>query len=162
MYCFTRLAASALCLAALVTLGATACDAAPEGPLLFRDTAPQPATPPPDGPRLVRARYVEVDFGVLGGENPAPATAPATILLNLFPDATLTAERDSAQPTGTGRGLIWTGHLVGVPGSAVTLVAEDGVLVGNVQAADRFYEVRYAGDGLHRIAETNPRTFGPD
>ena len=58
--------------------------------------------------------------------------------------------------------MIWTGHLQGVQASTATLVAEEGVLVGNVQAAVRFYEVRYAGDGLHRIAETNPRAFGPD
>ena len=73
-----------------------------------------------------------------------PLEAPATVLLNLFPDATFIAERDGAQATSTGGGLVWTGHLQGVPASTATLVAEDGVLVGNVQAADRFYEVRYA------------------
>jgi hypothetical protein len=156
-----QFAATALLLAAALTVGATACEASADGPLLFRDPPRQPATPP-DAPGVVRARYVEVDFGVLGGENPSPANVPATLRLNLFPDATFTVERDGAQAAGAGRGVVWIGHAQGIPNSAVTLVVEDGVLVGNVQAAGHYYEVRYAGDDLHTVTERNPRTFGPD
>src|SRR3954452_3885199 len=134
MYRLTRVLATVLLLVVWSGLGVAACDATIEGAPLFRETTRQPAAAPPEAPRVVRARYAEVDFGVLGGDNPAVASAPATVLLNLFPDASFIAERDGAQATSTGGGLVWTGHLQGVPASTATLVAEDGVLVGNVQA----------------------------
>ncbi|HLH22795.1 MAG TPA: hypothetical protein VK066_09745 [Chloroflexota bacterium] len=157
-----RLAVTTALSAVVVGMGPAMGGAAPENPPLFRDVAAPPSTPPPAAPRIVRSRYVAVDFDALGGAQPTPATAPSSVVLNLFPDATFTAQRDSVQPTPAGGGIIWTGHLQGVPNSAVTLVAEDGVLVGNVEADGRYYEVRYAGDGLHTVAETTPRAFGPD
>lgn len=162
MHLSTRLAASALLLAALLALGTTARDAAADGPPLFRDTTHLPARPLPDSPPVLRARYVEVDFGALGGENPTPASAPTSLLLNLFPDATFVVERDSVQPTSSGRGVIWTGHLQGRADSAVTLVAEGGVLAGTVSGSGHEYNVAYAGDRLHVVQEINPGAFPPD
>jgi hypothetical protein len=162
MHFSSCLAAVALLLAAWLTLGTGPGDATADGRPLFLDPTGPPTLPLPDAPRILRARYVEVDFGALGGEPLEAASASSSVQLNPFPDATFAAERDRAEPTGSGHGVIWTGHLAGVPNSAVTLVAEDGVLVGNVQAAGQYYEVRYAGEGLHTVAETNPRAFGPD
>ena len=45
--------------------------------------------------------------------------------------------------------------------SAVTLVSEGGVLVGNVQVGNRFFQIRYAGDGVHAIQEVNSSLY-PD
>ena len=158
----TRLAVGAATLAAVFVLGGSAFGAVEDATPLFREAPPPPGVPPlPESPRILRSRYVAVDFDVLGGIDARAASAPATVLLNLFPDTTFSAERDRAEATSSG-GLIWTGHRRGVPDSTVTLVAEDGVLVGNVQADGRFYEVRYVGDGVHRVTETNPAAFGPD
>ncbi len=158
----TRLAATTLLLAATFTAGAVGCEATANPPPLFRETARQPAAPPPDSPRVLRARYVEVDFSALGGENLAPASAPARLLLNLFPDVVLVAERNDVQPTATGRGFIWTGHVEGAPASVVTLVAEDGVVAGRINAGGALYTIGYAGDGVHIVRELNAEAFPPD
>jgi hypothetical protein len=157
-----RLAVSAVLTAVLLTTGGTACGAAGDGTPLFRDTPRPPTAPPADPQPVLRSRYVEVDFDALAGANPTPANAPATLLLNLFPDATFTAERDSTEPTSSGHGVIWTGHLQGAPDSAVTLVAEDGVLAGTIRGGGHSYNVAYAGDGVHVLREINPGGFPPD
>ena len=162
MYRLTRVLASVLLLVVWSALGVAARDATIEGAPLFRETS----TPARRGParRLRASCALAMPKSILAcwAAIIPCGSAPATVLLNLFPDATFIAERDGAQATSTGAGMIWMGHLQGVPADTATLVAEDGVLVGNVQTTDRFYEVRYACDGLHRIAETNPRAFGPD
>src|SRR5207249_99419 len=65
-----------------------------------------------------------------------------------------------SSPTSTGRGSIWVGRVDGV-NSRVTLVAEDGVLSGNVNVAGATYQVRYAG-GAHVIREVDQRMYPPD
>src|SRR5207237_10570536 len=109
---------SAPLVVALLAAAGVACGAAPDGSPLFRDAAREPAAPPADSPRVLRSRYVEVDFDALGGASAGPASMPATLLLNLFPDATFVAERDHAEPTSSGRGAVWAGHLQGAPGSS--------------------------------------------
>jgi hypothetical protein len=157
----TRVGAATALLAVVLVVGVAGCGAAAQPAPLFREPPRQPAASLPESPRILRSRYVEVDFDTLGGVNATVASTPSTLQLNLFPDATFITERDGAEATSTG-GVIWTGRLQGVVSSAVTLVSEGGVLVGNVQADRRYYEVRYAGDGLHTVAETNPAVFGPD
>ncbi|HEY7063413.1 MAG TPA: hypothetical protein VII06_18185 [Chloroflexota bacterium] len=157
-----HLAASTALVAGLLAMGGAACGAAAEGAPLFRDAARPPTAPPAAAPPVVRSRYVEVDFDALGGVNASPAATAASVRLNLFPDASYLAERDGAEPTSSGRGVIWRGHLQGVPDSTVTLVAEDGVLAGDVRGAGHVYAVRYVGDGVHAVQEINAGAFPPD
>lgn len=131
---------------------------------LFVDTTRQPdiATVGRD-PAVVRVRYVAVNLAALGGLKPAPgARAPAVadaLTLDLFPPAAyplapvvLGVVRERTAPTSSGRGLIWYGRVAGQPASQVTLVAEDGVLVGNIRVGTTAaYQVRYAGNGVHVI-----------
>jgi hypothetical protein len=166
------LAALGLCVvAALLAPYLPAPPAAAQGGL-FVPTARQPdlATLGRD-PAVVRARYVAVNLAALGGLKPAPgARAPAVadaLTLDLFPTAAyplapvvLGVVREHTAPTSSGRGLIWYGRVAGQPASQVTLVAEDGVLVGNIRiGTTAAYQVRYAGNGVHVIYEVDPRRY---
>ena len=46
--------------------------------------------------------------------------------------------------------------------SQVTLIVEDGVLVGNLRVPGGSYEVRYLANGLHAVYQINPAAFPPD
>ena len=162
MHALVRLLASSAALACLLAVGSAACGALDGEAPLFRDTTRQPAVAPPDAARLLRSRDVEVDFDALGGTNPRASAAPQTVLLNLFPDATYVAVRDSVAPTSAGRGVIWSGYLEGMAGSSVMLAVEDGVLAGTVAVGPRRYQVRYAGNGVHVVSEFDPGAFPRD
>jgi len=137
-------------------------DASATAELLFDEAARLPPAPPPPSQRLLHRRYVEVNFDALGGRDATAATATTRVILNFFPDALFTAERDRVEPTSSGHGFIWIGHLQGLPGSTVTLVAEDGVLVGNINGCGRTFNVVYVGNDVHLVGEINQGVFPPD
>ena len=56
----------------------------------------------------------------------------------------------------------WSGHIEGVQRSQVTLVAEDGVMVGNIRVADSFFQVRYAGADVHVVQQIDESRFPRD
>jgi hypothetical protein len=116
-------------------------------------------------PTIVRSRIVDVNFDVLGkasnGADLQSATA-RSVTLNLFPDVTLTAQRDYVEQTNSPTDFVWTGHVQGADHSQVTLVSYGGVLVGNIRIGlDQHYQVRYAGKGHHVIYQINQTLF-PD
>ncbi len=121
----------------------------------------------------LRRRPVVVDFdrllapqGASRGADVSGRGAAAVaerLTLNLFPDVALDAVLDRALRNASGS-LTWAGHVVDAPLSAVTLVSRDGVMVGDIQVADRLYRVRPAGeeigvDGLHLVEEVDATTF---
>lgn len=129
------------------------------------------STRQPDGgavPReVVRQRFVEVNLPVL--DSAARGGAGSILTLNLFntagplfPEVSLTATRDRVQPTSSGQGLIWTGRVPGDAGSQVTLVAEKGVMAGDVLAGGRLFHIASTSSGAHVIYEIAPGAFPPD
>jgi len=95
---------------------------------------------------VVRNRYVGVDLGILMAAAPGRA-----IGLNLFDDVFLTAIVDSVEASGASSTL--TGHLSDIDGSTVTIVANEGVVIGSITAATAQYQIRYAGNGVHAVRE---------
>jgi hypothetical protein len=163
-----RVSAGSLALAALVVLllpTEASSSAAPSQDQagLFTDAAQSGAVTLAKSPTTVRYRVVEINSAVLSGMN-RPSSGPGTeLLLNLFPDVSLTAVRDRLEPASSPQGFIWIGHVRGMEQSSeVTLVVTDGIVVGNIRNGDRFYEVRYLGNGVHAVIEVDPRRFGPD
>src|SRR5579884_4487016 len=136
---------------------------------LFSDTTGQPALADGAfGRAVVRNRYVDVNFPQLDAAVRTPASQSSALQMNLFPfvsnlfpDVSITAVRDRVEATRSGQGVIWLGRAQGVADSAITLVSEGGVLVGNIQVGNRFYQIRYAGNGVHAIQEVNSRLY-PD
>src|SRR3954463_3692731 len=158
-----RIGAYAACLALLVALvggaiiparGGAATPAQQGGLLTHAAAAAGPSAGAAPNPRVLRSRSVNVNLGML-------ASGSGAVQLNLFPDMTVTAMRESSTPTSTGRGSVWVGRVDGVNNSRVTLVAEDGVLSGNVNVAGANYEIRYAG-GAHLIRQVAQGLYPPD
>jgi hypothetical protein len=129
-----------------------------QAPPLFDDAAPPAGHSVPSDPAILRARYVTVRLALLG----SPPGAAETLDLNPFPGISLTAVRDDVVPTSSGQGFVWLGHVLAPEPNRVALVVEDGVMAGNVRAGSAFYQVRYAGEGIHLVYEIDPRAFGPD
>jgi hypothetical protein len=133
-----------------------------QAPALFDDAAPPAGPGVPSDPAIFRARFVTVRFALLAGPPGSAPGAAETLDLNPFPGVALTAVRDDVVPTSSGQGFVWLGHVLGPEPNRVALVVEDGVMAGNVRAGSAFYQVRYAGEGVHLVYEIDPRAFGPD
>jgi hypothetical protein len=126
---------------------------------LLLDTTRVGTLVPGGAPSVLRSRFVEVDLDRLRG---GPAGPPDRLMLNLFPDTVLEAVRDRVEPASAGTGFVWIGRIDGAATSEVMLSVGDGVLVGNVRADDRAYQIRDAGGGVHAVYEIDPGTFPPD
>jgi hypothetical protein len=108
----------------------------------------------------VRRRRAHVDFEALLRRGPSstspdvraePAEA-SSVQLDLFDDVSLIAHK-SRVVHRPGARYTWFGHIPGIANSSVVLVVQDGVLVGNVMAGSRMYQVRFVGVGMHEVRE---------
>lgn len=99
---------------------------------------------------IPRSRSAELRPGVLarlqgGGE--------AALTLNLFADARFQLRVERSRRLGPER-QAWSGRLVGIPDSRVTMVLSDGTLAAAVHAADRgTFEIRPTEPGAYVVRE---------
>jgi hypothetical protein len=104
-----------------------------------------------------RGRVVHVNWNALD-------QGTEEIVLNLFEDVRLTAQRQRVEPSVTG-GFTWVGRLDGDPAGRVTLAVQDGVLSGSVYRYGRAWAViRYAGvaaGDLYQVLELDPNVPEP-
>jgi hypothetical protein len=114
---------------------------------LFTNAPGAPAIDTSRETGVVRNRYVGVDLAILTAAAPGRA-----ISLNLFDDTLFTAVVDGVETSGPGSATI-TGHLDGLDGSTVMIVANEGVVVGSITAGKAQYQIRYAGNGVHAVRE---------
>ena len=146
-------------------MGASAIAAPPsEGSYLFSDSAIEGGLEIAGDPTIVRTRFVNVNFDLLGGADALPrdlSNVGDLVVLNLFDDVVFTAALDRVEPNRSG-GYSWIGHLEGVEHSQVILVVKDGLMAGNIAPPGAFYQVRYAGSGVHAIHEINQSAFPPE
>lgn len=114
---------------------------------------------------IVRSRLVDIDFGLLGGAD-TPLADPSewrlgTIVeLNLFDDATFLAMLDHVERNASGT-YSWVGHIASEPMSSVSLVVNDGTLVGNVTTSRRTYQIRPAGS-TYIVHQTDQSQYPPE
>jgi hypothetical protein len=112
-------------------------------------------------PTIIRSRFVNINFGLLAGLD-APPDAPIEktdlIEMNLFEDATFLAVFDRGEMNAP-NSFTWMGHLQGIDHSHVTLVYKEGIMSGNITMPQAFYQVRYAGSGVHAIRQISQREF---
>lgn len=112
-------------------------------------------TQPAEEEWVIRTRGVKIDPAALRVE---PGT---TITVELFEDVVrrVVLERRE-QPSETA--VVWHGTLEGEPGSAVTLVLNGEVLIGNISTmAGRHFQIRYLEAGVHYVQEVD-RSRYPD
>ncbi len=133
-------------------------DATAQSAGIFKDAAAKGSAGPRTRPAMGRSRLVTVDLSPFSSPQ---AREAATLALNLFPDATFTGVRDSARSLPLG-GVVWVGHLRGVPNGYVTLVVSGGVMAGNISMPGASYEVRYAGGRAHTVYKVDYAGYPPE
>ena len=115
-------------------------------------------------PTILRGRAVQINFDALSGTT-ATATESArpaqTVRLNLFDDAVFVATLDRVDGKFPDT-FVWTGHIDTVPKSQVTLSVNGKVMQGSITLVDKFYQVGFAGNGLHAVYQVNQAAFPHD
>lgn len=132
---------------------------------LFVEVVASPENVPSD-PTIARARVVGVNFDAFNGQTSTTSgsmTVADRISLNLFRDALLVADLDSADGdmNTPGQRLTWSGHLAGSPDERVVLVAGDGTLAGSLQTHHGVYEIRYLAPFYHAVVQVNQGENAP-
>jgi hypothetical protein len=98
---------------------------------------------------------VRVDLDVLIDVRPGE-----TLTVHLFDDVALDIVLEQKETTGSG-GVSWSGRVVAVEGSQVTLVIGGGQLAGNIVLPKAHYRIRHLREEVHVIHEIDPAAF-PD
>jgi hypothetical protein len=115
-------------------------------------------------PTIFRSRVVRINWDRMNYPDGTDRNQPVRanrIVLNLFEDVTLNAVLDRWEDRSTAS-FNWSGHIEGAPRSQVTLVVEDGVMVGNLRVADSHFQIRYLGADLHVVQQIDESRFPPD
>jgi peptidyl-Asp metalloendopeptidase len=125
----------------------------------------------PAEPQVLRKKVVNVNFALLCDleknsiEAAARGKAPSTALtLNLFDDVTLIARIHTIEPTKSG-GFSGVGYIEGSPGSETVMVVTGDIMSLNVNIPgtagepNRFFQVRYQQDGIHKVQEIDQTQF---
>ncbi len=127
---------------------------------LFRDASPAAGSPTraPEH-RALRSRMVVVDVDRMSSGRQVMSTrdVPATLPLNLLPDATFEAVLDRIDRTVSG--FVWVGHLRGIQESSVTLAVDSGVVAGSVVTRYAAYTIRHVGGDLHVIEQVDQSAY---
>lgn len=126
---------------------------------LFSDGGAYDVNARPLESHQVRARYVNVNIGMLFGVNGkqlGKGSLPE-IKLSLFENASYTGRVTRAW---TDRwGSYWTGRLNGVPGGFFYLTVVDGAFMAHVASPRGVYEVAYTPEGQYRAIQIDQSKF---
>jgi hypothetical protein len=134
---------------------------------LFTDAGDIQGLGVPDDPTIIRARFVNVNFDLLGDVKKADAPpgqvsgVSEQLNLNLFDDVNFTAILEQAKANWTGS-YSWIGHLDGVEYGDVVLVFREGIMTGTIMTPGGVYEVRPVGGDVHAIYQIDQSAFPPE
>ncbi len=109
---------------------------------------------------VIRSRFVKVNLQILPQSCKLDEGHSDYLELNLFDDVFLRAivQRIDRNKNGS---LSWTGRIEGVEKGQAILVYKDGLVAGNISVPGGFYQVRWAGSGIHAIYELDHSKFQP-
>jgi hypothetical protein len=114
---------------------------------------------------VVRDKFVTVKFHLIENTGSIPSqlggSSAAELALNLFDDANYTAVLERVTPTSAG-GYVWSGRIAESETSQVILAVNQGRLAANIAVPPAFYQVRYAGNGVHVIYQIDQSAFPPE
>jgi hypothetical protein len=89
--------------------------------------------------------------------SPAISSRSSSLVFNLFDDLTVTGVLQQATSPGPGRNVL-QGQVMGEAGSYFLLACESNVMAGTIFLPHRGnFKIQYAGSGLHRITEIDPK-----
>jgi hypothetical protein len=135
---------------------------APQGPArLFAGAPPRGASARAARPSAMRSRTVTIDPDAWPAtQRDDPRTAPASLLLNLFDDASYTADLERIERTASG--FAWVGRVRGRPLSSVTLASTGDAMAGSVIMPGAAYSIRSGADGAIEIIQVDTSKLPPD
>jgi hypothetical protein len=121
---------------------------------IFTETARAASLVAAAPPRVRRQRRVEIDFTRVG-------PSAERIVLNLFRDVCVIAQRERASDLGGGQ-VQWEGRAPGTPPGTATLVIDGALMVGTIRIGPDVYEIRYLGEGVHVVTDVDLSKFPRD
>ena len=111
-----------------------------------------------DEPTIIRRRAVNINLNVL----PTGLTRSGTVIsLNCFDDVKVDIVLEKLELRDE-FSYTWTGYVLGEEGiSSVTLVVNDGVIIGNIRSASLgYFQIRIASDGTIEVREIDESQYG--
>jgi hypothetical protein len=103
---------------------------------------------------VARERWVEINWDLQDGK----PHLGERIVLNFFDDVQYSAQLERIEGL-SGGGYSWIGRLEGIEMSSVTLVVQQGFVVGKVASSEGAYRIRSVGGALHAVQELDPSQF---
>ncbi|MEG4626401.1 M12 family metallo-peptidase [Microcoleus sp. w1-18aA5] len=140
---------------------------------LFIPLAPGEVVAEPDlnDPTVKRQQLYNVKFDLIDDpqqdlfgliDDPQQDLDEGLLNLNLFNDTSFDVIFDKVETSSNGESWVRIGRIQGaLDDSEVILIKSknDGVAIGNIRYKDKFYQIRYAGNGLHSIREIDQAAF---
>lgn len=121
--------------------------------LLLRPTQTKSTWVAPDDPTVIRSQNVYVNLELLRSAGKRPFYVP---LFDGEMQEIEIVETERIQE----RGEAWYGRIPGQPLSAVTLVALDNIVMGNIRLEDgRMFQIRHLSHGVHSLSEVDLSKF---
>ncbi|MEG4802837.1 FG-GAP-like repeat-containing protein [Microcoleus sp. ARI1-B5] len=120
------------------------------------------AEPDLDDPTVKRQRLSNVKFDLI--DKPQLDLDDRSLNLNLFNDTSFDVIIDKVKTSYNGESWVRIGRIKGALDDSEVILTnskKDGVAIGNIRYKDKFYQIRYAGNGLHSIREIDQAAF-PD
>ncbi|MEG3923778.1 DUF4347 domain-containing protein [Microcoleus sp. T3_D1] len=120
------------------------------------------AEPDLDDPTVKRQRLSNVNFGLI--DDPQQDFDEGPLNINLFNDTSFDVIFDQVTSSSNGESWVRIGRIQGALDDSEVILTnskKDGVAIGNIRYKDKFYQIRYAGNGLHSIREIDQAAF-PD
>lgn len=123
-------------------------------------------------PMAIRQRVAAIDYAYMESNmvplgidrtadrlQQAPAAGP--LRLELFPDVTVTLQRDGLR-RAPGGGYEWSGRVPGEPFGFGVFIVSGGDFTAQIQSQGKLYRLEPAGDGLIRVLELDWSKFPED
>ena len=132
--------------------------------LIHKNSAEQAlkSVKPFDDPTILTRTYVSVNFELLQSlAKSYPQAGKRNVSLRLSPDSSVVVEFDRLERRSQ-ESYTWVGHVKDVPSSQVVLVVKNNVVSGNIRLPRGFYQIRYAGNGLHALLSIDEGAFPSD
>lgn len=124
---------------------------------LFADTKLAGTMDTDSDSTVIRSRVVKVDFKRFFWETQPgqDQSCPASLLhLNLFPGTFFIARLDHVVKNPSGS-ISWIGGTQEEESNSVILTVRDNIMFGSISTWGESYQIRYLGNGIHEIRQTD-------
>ena len=101
---------------------------------------------------VARQRLVNIQLESL------PMAEGQPVVLNLFEDAEVRAVCDGVE-LNVSDGVVWHGHIEGMPGESVTILVAQEAMAGAVEMPHLTYHIRHVQDGVHVVREVEAPAY---